>query len=136
MKLSFLLPISVLAVSEVPFGISREIYCETCHIMADVLVDKLDELDEQELDWDEEVILILDVLCGKRNFRDHAATLGYPTDKMVRACQGFHNKHDDKLEEALVKNFSDGHEMATWLCHEVSFISKLIFIRLNVIQSS
>ena len=55
--------------------------------MAGVLIDKLDTLDEEGKEWDEEVILILDVLCGKRNFRDHAPKLGYPVEKMVRACQ-------------------------------------------------
>ena len=55
--------------------------------MAGVLIDKLDTLDEEGKEWDEEVILILDVLCGKRNFRDHAPKFGYPVEKMVRACQ-------------------------------------------------
>ena len=94
--------------------------------MANVLVKKLDELDDQGKEWDEEVILILDVLCGKRNFRDFAAELSYPTEKMVRACQAFHNKHDDKLEEALVKQFANGHEMGTWLCHEVKYLNSQI----------
>ena len=38
---------------------SRQIYCETCHVMSDVLTAKLTELDEKGLEYDEEVILIL-----------------------------------------------------------------------------
>ena len=39
----------VAAISEVPKGISRQIYCETCHIMAKELVEKLDDLDGKGL---------------------------------------------------------------------------------------
>lgn len=62
----------VAAISEVPLGISRQIYCETCHLMADELVLKLDELDGKGLEWEDEVIIILDHICGKRNFRESA----------------------------------------------------------------
>ena len=37
------------AISEVPKGISRQIYCETCHIMAKELIEKLDDLDGKGL---------------------------------------------------------------------------------------
>ena len=37
---------------------------------------------------------------------------------MVRSCQAFLNKHEDLLEEALVRKFH--HKMGVWLCHEVS----------------
>jgi len=110
----------VLGLSEVPLGISRQIYCETCHVMSDVLTAKLTELDEKGLEYDEEVILILDVLCGKRNFRETAQDMGFPVDKMVRSCQAFHNKHDDKIEEAIVKQFHKNAKMGVWLCHEAS----------------
>ena len=35
-----------------------------------------------------------------------------------RSCQAFLNKHEDLLEEALVRKFH--HKMGVWLCHEVS----------------
>ena len=38
--------------------------------------------------------------------------------KMVRSCQAFLNRHEDTLEEALVRKFH--HKMGVWLCHELS----------------
>ena len=70
-------------------GITRQIYCETCHVMADELVAKLDELDGRGLDWEDEVIIILDHLCGKRNFKKSAADFKFPVDKMVRSWLKF-----------------------------------------------
>merc|ERR1712037_801820 len=105
------------AITEVPLGISRQIYCETCHIMASELVKKLDELDGKGLTWDDEVI-ILDHICGKRNYKEAAKEYKFPVDKMVRSCQAFLNRHEDTLEEALVCKFH--HKMGVWLCHELS----------------
>ena len=84
-------------------GITRQIYCETCHVMADELVAKLNGLDGRGLDWEDEVIIILDHLCGKRNFKKSAADFKFPVDKMVRCWLKFSSfklsKGDTKSNE-------------------------------------
>ena len=48
--------------------------------------------------------------------------LKYPCYRNIlgKTEKAFHNKHDDKIEEAIVKQFHKNAKMGVWLCHEAS----------------